>query len=299
MQNVFYLMKEPMFIVELEHDRWSIRDLNQSFTALSGYKKNELLEADPAGLLKEGLPFGQLIARLTDEAEEAAASLEWELISKSTAAVPVRLSCRTLQSDDRTCYVIMCQDIAGQRWIEEYAVENHIDASLSVDAQFKIRSLERYFSPVKNKASHYLNASLFDFVAESSRKPLRKAFDNARTGGAVEQAEATLQIGDSAYYASALIKPLFNGSRAFKGYIVIVTSLRFHEQEEDPSLKLRMLMLNKNISATSLAQSTLISLTTISKIRNGKIKKPQRLTAELIAGRLGVKPETIWSSFKR
>lgn len=81
--------------------------------------------------------------------------------------------------------------------------------------------------------------------------------------------------------------------------MIMLTELNQQAQEEDPSYKLRMLMLSKNISATSLSRSTLISLTTISKIRNGKIKKPQRLTAELIAGELGVKPEAIWSSFKQ
>lgn len=299
MHNVFYLMKDPMIIVEFDHNRWYIRDLNQAFTSLSGYKKAELIEAEPTGLLKEGIPFGQIIANLAEENDDSGLMLEWELISKSTAAVPVRLTCRMLQADDRTYYIMMFTDLSEQKWIEEYAVEHRIDASLSIDEFYKIRSLERYYSPVKNKASYYMNASVFDFIAESSCKMVRRIMDYARNNGTTERADLKLEIGDSVYHASILIKPLFNGCRSFRGYAVIINSLQLHEEDEDPSFKLRMLMLNKNISATSLAQSTLISLTTISKIRNGKIKKPQRLTAELIAGELGVKPEMIWSSFKR
>lgn len=62
----------------------------------------------------------------------------------------------------------------------------------------------------------------------------------------------------------------------------------------DASYKLRLLMLERSISVTRLAELTQISLTTISNIRNGKIKKPQRLTAQLIADELGVSPSDIW-----
>nr|WP_281378797.1 helix-turn-helix transcriptional regulator [Paenibacillus phyllosphaerae] len=55
------------------------------------------------------------------------------------------------------------------------------------------------------------------------------------------------------------------------------------------------MMARRKISAQELSESTGISVQTISKLRNGKILKPQRLTAELLATVLGVKPQDIWA----
>ncbi|QAY68084.1 PAS domain S-box protein [Paenibacillus protaetiae] len=298
MQNVFYLMKEPMLITEFEHNRWYIRDINPSFTSLSGYKKQELLEADPSGLFKEGASFGQMVARLTDENEPFAA-MDEELNARSATAIPVRVTGRMFPLEEKNGCIIMCQDITVQKWIEEYAVKQPISAAAQLDEQYRIRSLERYYTPVIHTANYYLGRPAFEFIEEDSRKSVKRMLDYAKNNGTVERVELRLQIDGKSQHASIIVKPMFNGCRTFTGFSVIIASLHLNEQEDDPGYKLRMLMLNKNITATSLAQSTLISLTTISKIRNGKIKKPQRLTAELIAGELGVKPESIWSSFKR
>ncbi|NIK70913.1 MULTISPECIES: helix-turn-helix domain-containing protein [unclassified Paenibacillus] len=294
MENVFYLLADPMFIVELEHNRWYIRDINYAFTKLTGYKKTELMDADPDGLLRRGFSFGGLMTQLSDDHEQ---SLEQELISKSTASIPVRFSSRRLPSSEQTCFIMICKDLSEERYIEEYAMDNQVLMSIGVSEQLRITNATRYYSPFK--PINLVNHSIFDHVAEESRKPLRRILEYARTHGTTEQTDVRLYFGDQLRMTTVVVKPFFHGNKEFKGYVVLLTGMLQPAREEDAAYKLRMLMLSKNITATSLAQSTLISLTTISKIRNGKIKKPQRLTAELIAGELGVKPESIWSGFKR
>ncbi|MCM3630519.1 helix-turn-helix domain-containing protein [Paenibacillus glycanilyticus] len=296
MDNVFYLLADPMFIVELEHNRWYIRDINYAFTKLTGYKKAELTDADPDGLLRRGYSFGGLMTQLGDEHEQ---TVEQELISKTTASIPVRFSSRRLPSTQQSCFIIICKDMSEEKYIEEFAMDNQILMSFRVSDQFRITNATRYYSPFKQPGINLVNQVVFDHVAEDSRKSLRRIMDYARTHGTTEHAEIRLHIGDQFRMTSAVIKPFYSGNKEFKSFVILLTGMLQSAREEDAAYKLRMLMLNKNITATSLAQSTLISLTTISKIRNGKIKKPQRLTAELIAGELGVKPESIWSSFKR
>ncbi len=66
------------------------------------------------------------------------------------------------------------------------------------------------------------------------------------------------------------------------------------KQVYDSSKRLKMWMAKRDISANQMAAATNISLQTISKLRNGHIQKPNRLTAELIAGELQVAVSDIW-----
>lgn len=296
MNNIFYWLSDPMVIVEFEHNRWYIRDINQAFSLLSGYKKRELVDVEPGGLLQEGFSFNALMTQVPEDSEYV---IDWELITKSTKPTLVRLTCRKFQFEQQSQYIIICKNLSEDRWIDEFAADNKIVMTISVTEKFKITDTRRYNSPVKYQSSKLVNQNIFDYVIEDHRKSLRRVMDYARNNGTSEQTQIRMQLGDHIYLTSVVIKPFYWGNKSFKDYLIVLTDLNQPTHDEDSSYKLRLLMLGKNISATSLSQSTLISLTTISKIRNGKIKKPQRLTAELIAGELGVKPEMIWSSFKR
>ncbi|MCK9857260.1 helix-turn-helix domain-containing protein [Paenibacillus sp. ATY16] len=85
--------------------------------------------------------------------------------------------------------------------------------------------------------------------------------------------------------------------------LIIFGSKSEHAREEpltaikqvyDSSKRLKMWMAKRDISANQMAAATNISLQTISKLRNGHIQKPNRLTAELIAGELQVAVSDIW-----
>ncbi|MDQ8732974.1 helix-turn-helix domain-containing protein [Paenibacillus sp. LHD-38] len=301
MNHLFYLLSEPMLIVESDESRWSIRDVNQAFAVFSGFKKSDLMLLDPStinSVQDTALTFEQAIHQLTDELA-VSSLLECKLVTKASTPADVRMSCRKLQLGERPVYVLICKDLREAKWIDEYILHNKIMVTSIVNERFNIMSLKHYYAPVQQPSSSYVNKSIFDLVAEHERNKLKRVLDFAKTNRTTETVDFQLKLGDRCYSTEAVIQPFYNGNRSFKNFVVVLTSLYANSKEEDPSYKLRMLMLSKNISVTSLAQSTLISLTTISKIRNGKIKKPQRLTAELIAGELGVRPEMIWSSFKR
>lgn len=301
MNHLFYLLSEPMLIVESDESRWSIRDVNQAFAVFSGFKKTDLMLLDPSTIISvhdSGLSFDEAIHQLADEFS-VSPLLECKLVTKASTPADVRMTCRKLQHGERTAYVLICKDLREAKWIDEYILHNKIMVSSIVNERYGIMSLKHYYAPVQQPSSSYVNKSIFDLVAEHERNKIKRVFDFAKNNRTAEAVDFQLKLGDRNYGTEAIIQPFYNGNRSFKNFVVILTSLYANNKEEDPSYKLRMLMLSKNISVTSLAQSTLISLTTISKIRNGKIKKPQRLTAELIAGELGVRPEMIWSSFKR
>ncbi|WP_053372269.1 helix-turn-helix domain-containing protein [Paenibacillus sp. FJAT-27812] len=301
MNHLFYLLSDPMLIVEFDESRWSIRDVNQAFATFSGFKKSDLMLLDPSTIISTqeiGLSFKEAVSQLSDE-DAFSPQIECKLVTKTSTPADIRLSCRKLQQGERTVYVIICKDLREAKWIDSYIMHNKIMVSLIVNERYTIINLKHYYAPVQQPSSLYVNKSIFDLVAEHERSKLKRVFEYAKNNRTAESVDFQLKFDDRYYSADAVIQPFYNGNRSFKNFAVILTSLHINNQEEDPSYKLRLLMLSKNISVTSLAQSTLISLTTISKIRNGKIKKPQRLTAELIAGELGVRPETIWSSFKR
>ncbi|MGO4546820.1 helix-turn-helix domain-containing protein [Paenibacillus sp. 2TAB23] len=300
MNHLFYLLSDPMLIIESDESRWSIRDVNQAFAVFSGFKKSDLMLLDPSSIIsteENGLTFDQAIHLLSDDFA-ITPLLECKLVTKASLPADVRLTCRKLQMGEQTVYVLICKDMREAKWIDEYITHKKIMISSLINERYSIMSLKHYYVPVQQPSSSYVNKSIFDLVAEHDRSKLKRVLDYAKNNRTDEAVDFQLKLGDRYYSAEAVIQPFYNGNRTFKNFVVILTSLNVNNQDEDPSYKLRMLMLSKNISVTSLAQSTLISLTTISKIRNGKIKKPQRLTAELIAGELGVRPEMIWSSYK-
>jgi PAS domain S-box-containing protein len=63
----------------------------------------------------------------------------------------------------------------------------------------------------------------------------------------------------------------------------------------DPGRSLRVIMAQKDINTTELAEMTGLSLATISNLRTGKITRPQISTAQCISVALGVNIKQIWS----
>jgi DNA-binding Xre family transcriptional regulator len=301
MNYLFDLLAEPMFIVESDGNRWYIRDANQAFTTLSGFSKKDLRQLEAASIVSTeaaGLTFNEALHKLSDEAN-AAPALECKLTTKLTSSAAIRLACRKLPAEERMQYVLICHDLRESKWIEQYITQSKIMISCVLNEQYSILSLEHYDAPVAHPAFSYVNKPFMNLVADHERSQLKLALDRIRSARKPENLTLQIRLGERSYRTEAVIQPFYNGNRSFKSHVVAFQHMHMNQPEEDSSYKLRMLMLSKNMSVTSLAQSTLISLTTISKIRNGKIKKPQRLTAELIAGELGVLPETIWSSYRR
>ncbi len=301
MNSLFNSLTEPMFIVESDDTRWYIQDVNKAFTILSGFSKTDLRQLEAASIISTeaaGVTFDEALRLLSDEANDSPA-LECTLTTKLTAATEIRLTCRKLPFEDRSQYIVICHDLRESKWLERELTQSSMMMSCILDERYSLISLEHYYAPVVHPAFSYVNKPFMNIVAEHERIPLRQTLDRIRSSRKAESLTLPIRLGEINYGTEAVIQPFYHGDRSFKSHVVVFQRMHVNQAEEDSSYKLRMLMLSKNMSVTSLAQSTLISLTTISKIRNGKIKKPQRLTAELIAGELGVLPEAIWSSYRR
>ncbi|GLX69137.1 helix-turn-helix domain-containing protein [Paenibacillus glycanilyticus] len=82
-------------------------------------------------------------------------------------------------------------------------------------------------------------------------------------------------------------------------YALHEDSLTVINHVSEPAKRLKMWMAKRDLSANQLSAATHISLQTISKLRNGHIAKPNRLTAELIAGELQVAVSDIWPEVRK
>ncbi|TYP79339.1 helix-turn-helix domain-containing protein [Paenibacillus methanolicus] len=100
-------------------------------------------------------------------------------------------------------------------------------------------------------------------------------------------------VNEESLEVTLTLAPFYHSDNTLNQYAFIVTDLR--SSQGDPAVKLKIMMARCNLSALDLSESTGISVQTISKLRNGRIQKPQRLTAELLATELGVKPQDIWA----
>ncbi|MDT9726504.1 XRE family transcriptional regulator [Xylanibacillus composti] len=58
---------------------------------------------------------------------------------------------------------------------------------------------------------------------------------------------------------------------------------------------LRMLMAERDINTTELSDKSGVSVTTISNLRNGRIRQPKKSTLEAVARALGVDSEVLES----
>jgi DNA-binding Xre family transcriptional regulator len=95
------------------------------------------------------------------------------------------------------------------------------------------------------------------------------------------------------------IFPIYDGFGEIEQFAFSIWEMQESSGSEQSGTKLKIWMAKRDLSASQLSLATGISLQTISKLRNGKISRPQRLTAELIASELRVDVQEIWPELVR
>ncbi len=65
--------------------------------------------------------------------------------------------------------------------------------------------------------------------------------------------------------------------------------------KQDPATKLRVLMAERDVNVSELADMTGLSRNTISRLRNGEVN-PTHETAYRVASALGVRTSSIWGN---
>ncbi|WP_169306636.1 PAS domain S-box protein [Cohnella pontilimi] len=76
---------------------------------------------------------------------------------------------------------------------------------------------------------------------------------------------------------------------------VTETSRPLFRDKSDPGVNLRLIMAERGIGVSELAEQTGLSRATISNLRNGKIAKPHSFTARAVADALNVDATEIWN----
>ncbi|EFM11169.1 transcriptional regulator, XRE family [Paenibacillus curdlanolyticus YK9] len=296
MYDVFTFCPDPIFIADASSDPIRIIDMNDAFSEWSGYRKHELLGTRPNSLFPDD--GADLFHRLAELADTKAASANCSFRSVRGMTLDVQIEVYRIGANEQPhLYAIVLHDVSEQRWIESVIREERAMGSIILDPDHTIRAMMSYITPVRYDSAQFLHQPALQFIHENDLRMVKRAMDYASANQTAQPCTFSIVLDNQSYVARAVILTFHHWHGALKSIAVVLQSLERQQEEVDSSFKLRVLMTAKNVSVTELARSTHISLTTISKIRNGKIKKPKRLTAELIAGELGVVPEEIWGSY--
>lgn len=295
--DLFTFSPHPIIIISRHLKEWVVKDINASFQLFTAYTKEDLIDRS-ISILSHSAPFSQVLTSLASLKEQQDNTMECEISSRFGRCLYVSLQLIRVYSEDDSLYALILNDITEKKWIEQLILERKVEASLLLSAEGVISSISRYYSPVRFNVSRMEEGSIADFILHREKFKIYRFFNTMRKSKLEAELSFTLTLFGDEFTSRVIAKPFYRTDGQLKGYAIVFLKLDLIDPLEDPSYKLRLLMTEKNISVTHLAQTTDISLTTISKIRNGKIKKPQRLTADLIAGELGVVPGEIWSCFR-
>ncbi|MFD1955901.1 helix-turn-helix domain-containing protein [Paenibacillus thailandensis] len=190
------------------------------------------------------------------------------------------------------------QDLSSQLWLRQRCDGDHVLVSGVVDEAHKIKFLLNSRPLELQEAERSDDESIFRYVEKEEWSRVLKT-----TAEAVKQKQARTVVIRSANLGAILdmnitFQPIFDGFGKVKEYAFVLHDLKPVEKSADSSIKLKIWMAKRDINASQLAAATGITPQTISKLRNGKIIRPHRLTAELIAAELRVDVSDIWTEVR-
>ncbi|WP_219835178.1 helix-turn-helix transcriptional regulator [Paenibacillus sp. R14(2021)] len=287
---VFQSLKTPLAVVIGQGDQFHFNLANKAFSALVDCPEEVL----------EGLHPGRLFAEWNSSTLQSSTHHETSLLQcRSDEESPrLLLSWQVLENTVEPAYLLTAEDISAKSWIDLMSETHKVLQSGILNDKFVV---ERYFQ--------YYPSPLFDrlFVEEESLSSFFEEYERERILAMMEQSirhrrtntiiVQTKRLADSAKLELHITyRPFFNGDGSLKQMGFIVTNIQSITESAvvDSSVTLKVLMARNYISAQELASTTGISLQTISKLRNGKIGRPQRQTALQIAKALKVLPQDIW-----
>ncbi|AZN39892.1 helix-turn-helix domain-containing protein [Paenibacillus albus] len=319
MVDMFANTANAILIIREQQNSRYIHDCTKSFCHVTGFNQEALIGSRllsmPDSAISELWPLiDQMCGMISDKLPESHA--EMDLTAPGNMHIFAELHVKPIRYANDSYYLLTFRDRSEHKWIDDLLVKHRLELSLVLTSAGSITSMRSYHEPIPFDRQTITMQPGQKFVADSDRERVRAILNTlrSRSDAAAESLSFKLQLFEDQYLAHALIKPFFYPDGSFRCFAVCILSVETLDQSDDkpirnmtiameeygqdemnePSFKLRLLMLKRNMTVTKLAETTQISLTTISNIRNGKIKKPQRLTAHLIAEQLGVSPDDIW-----
>jgi DNA-binding Xre family transcriptional regulator len=287
-------MDQPMILL-CQNDRGvRIDDANQAFLRLTGYTLAELQSKKSSYLLKK---------YKIDNARQVLKS-EVNIFTKLKRQIAVSIDQQPLPKsthDENTRAFIIFEDLTPYKWIEQQAERNKVLISGIVDSHQHVRFVRDGLASLLFEADRNLkDETLLQFIADTDHGSLKEVLQEAY----LYKKEKSITLKTSKQSGielemSVTFAPIIDGYGDVNEFSFVIWDLRPIDNQIDASVKLRIWMAKRDVTAGYLSASTGISIQTISKLRNGKILKPQRLTAELIASELQIEVHEIWSEIRK
>ncbi|MBO7748095.1 helix-turn-helix transcriptional regulator [Paenibacillus sp. MWE-103] len=290
---VFQNLKTPLAVVVGQDDDCHFNLANKAFSRLVGC----------SGDVLEGLPPDRVFSEWSSSALRSDDRHETSLLRSWSDDDPLRLvlTCEAIAGADEPAFLLTVEDISAKSWIDRMAASGQVLLSGILNERLVVeRYYKHYPAPVVDRLFSVEEESLSQFFHDSERERILASLKHAALHRRTEHLIVhTKRLAESVQLELQITyRPFFHGDGTLKCIAFIATDIRSLAETEaaalDPSVTLKVLMARKYMSAQQLSSATGISLQTISKLRNGKIGRPQRQTTLLIAKALEVAPQDIW-----
>ncbi|WP_054024244.1 helix-turn-helix domain-containing protein [Bacillus sp. FJAT-28004] len=292
--KIFQMMNQPMILLGQNEHEVRIEDANQAFLRLSGYTLKALQSKKSSNLLQK---YKINISRPVMKSEVI-------IYTKLKRKISVRIDLQPLpwNSDDTFRYAfIIFEDLSPYNWIQQQADRNKVLISGIIDRNHHVRFLRDRLAPFQIEPNQQMqDETLLQFIADTDHGRILKIIQEAH----LRKKERSLTLKTSKlngieFELSVSFTPIIDGFGDVLEFAFVIWDLRPVDDSIDASMKLRIWMAKRDITVGYLSSSTGISIQTISKLRNGKILKPHRLTAELIASELQIAVHEIWPEIRK
>ncbi|MBM7568976.1 helix-turn-helix domain-containing protein [Paenibacillus sacheonensis] len=290
---VFQNLKTPLAVVVVGQDddcRFNLA--NKAFSRLVGF----------SGDMLEGLPPDRLFSEWDRSTLLSLHQHETSLLKHLAGDDPLRLrlTCEALGDAGDAAFLLTVEDISAKCWIDRMSETREVLISGILNDRFIIERYFKYYPAPVFDPLFPVEAFINDYVQEDERERifsrLRQTVQNRSTDQIVVRTKDLTGTGQLEVHVT--YRPFYHGDGSLKNIAFVVSHIQPAvgpgSAPVDSSVTLKVLMARRYMSAQQLSSETGISMQTISKLRNGKINRPQRQTALLIANALQVSPQDIW-----
>ncbi|MBB3113326.1 DNA-binding Xre family transcriptional regulator [Paenibacillus phyllosphaerae] len=281
-ETIFKEIKTPMAILKRDYRGLYVERCNDAFTQLVGYTEAELTRLKLDALF-QAWSESSLTEKLTP----------YTLRTKQNQKIHVKISCRKNSSSSQPTWICTAHDESAKLWIQAQMQRHTVLISGIINAKNMFERADKklpYFLLGQDIA--LLDRSIMSIIHEEEQGRVLEAIRRAVLDRRSESLSIRTKWLGNEESLEVTFSPFYHSDNTLNQFAYVVTD--FSSKEDNPSVKLKIMMARCNLSAVDLSESTGISVQTISKLRNGRIHKPQRLTALLLASELGVKPQDIW-----
>ncbi len=292
--QIFQMLDIPMLIISELDGKQRCEDANDAFLRMTGYSLADL-QSDS---VQQKLQSYQI------DLTQAAVKSEVSLNSKQNRKVPVRVDVQPIPSPDPSGpkrMFVQFEDLTSYKWMLQQYERNKVLLSGVVDRNQHIRLYRDGGAHMLFSPDHMLkDETVKHFIAEQDQMKFNAILEE--TLMAKQEQSFTLttsKLSGAELELSITVSPTLDGYGNVKEFVFVIWDLKSVDEHISAAMKLKIWMARRDVTAGHLSASTGISIQTISKLRNGKIDKPQRLTAELIASELQINVHDIWPEIRK